>query len=140
MRHVTNLPSNHALMQDLTPFHFDPVSLLRQRVIMHYVCNTSEGSDVNEATFTFRVDEVLKAEFSTAAKARDRSAAQLLRDFMREFVQQQQEAADHDAWFRRQVQAGLDSANAGRLMPAAEVEAKFAARRAATRRRLEASE
>jgi predicted transcriptional regulator len=107
---------------------------------MHYVCNTSEGSDVSEATFTFRVDEVLKAEFSTAAKARDRSAAQLLRDFMREFVQQQQEAADHDAWFRRQVQAGLDSANAGRLMPAAEVEAKFAARRAATRRRLEASE
>lgn len=59
---------------------------------------------------------------------------------MREFVQQQQDATEHDAWFRRQVQAGLDSANAGRLVPAAEVEAKFAARRAATRRRLEASE
>lgn len=35
----------------------------------------------------------------------------------------QREAAEHDAWFRRQVQAGLDSANAGRLIPAAEVEA-----------------
>lgn len=94
---------------------------------------------MNEATFTFRVDEALKNEFATAAKARDRTGAQLLRDFMRAFVQQQ-EAADHDAWFRRQVQAGLDSANAGRGVPAAKVEAQFAARRAATRRRLEASE
>ncbi|MDX7096688.1 hypothetical protein GWQ43_20180 (plasmid) [Alcaligenes faecalis] len=95
---------------------------------------------MSEATFTFRVDEALKTEFSTAAKARDRSGAQLLRDFMREFVQQQQEAAEHDTWFRRQVQIGLDSANAGNLIPAAEVEARFAAKRAATRRRLEASE
>lgn len=95
---------------------------------------------MSEATFTFRVDEALKNEFSTAAKARDRTGAQLLRDFMRDFVQQQQEAAEHDAWFRHQVQTGLDSANAGRLVPAAEVEAKFAARRAATRRRLETSE
>lgn len=95
---------------------------------------------MSEATFTFRVDQALKNEFATAAKARDRTSAQLLRDFMREFVQQQQEAAEHDVWFRRQVQAGLESANAGRLVPAVEVEARFAARRAATRRRLEASE
>jgi len=94
---------------------------------------------MSEATFTFQVDEFLKTEFLTAAKARDRSGAQLLRDFMREFVQQQ-EAAEHDAWFRRKVRIGLDSANAGNLIPAAEVEAKFAAKRAATRRRLEASE
>ncbi len=95
---------------------------------------------MSEATFTFRVDQALKNEFATAAKARDRTSAQLLRDFMREFVQQQQEAVEHDVWFRRQVQAGLESANAGRLVPAVEVEARFAARRAATRRRLEASE
>ena len=44
----------------------------------------------------------------------------------------QQKAAEHDAWFRRQVQAGLDSANAGRLIPAAEVEARFAEKRATT--------
>ena len=95
---------------------------------------------MSEATFTFRVDESLKTEFATAAKAQDRSSAQLLRDFMRDFVRQQEEAASHDAWFRRQVQIGLDSANAGNLIPAAEVEAKFTAKRAATRRRLEASE
>lgn len=91
---------------------------------------------MSETTFTFRVEEDLKIEFSTAAKTRDRSAAQLLRDFMRDFVRQQQEAAGHDAWFRQQVQMGLDSANRGKLIPSADVEAKFAAKRAATRRRL----
>lgn len=94
---------------------------------------------MSQTTFTFRVDETLKTEFSTAAKNRDRNAAQLLRDFMRDFVRQQQETAEHDAWFRRQVQTGLDSANTGNLIPATEAEAKFAAKRAATRRRLEAS-
>ena len=93
---------------------------------------------MNETTFTFRVDEALKDQFSAAAKGRDRSGAQLLRDFMRDFVQQQQEVAEHDAWLRREVKIGLDSANAGHLIPADAVEAEFAARRAATRRKLEA--
>ena len=44
---------------------------------------------MSEATFTFRVDAGLKYEFSSAAKARDRTGAQLLRDFMRDFVKQQ---------------------------------------------------
>lgn len=95
---------------------------------------------MSNATITFRVDEELKVEFSTAAKSIDRTGAQLLRDFMRDFIKQQQEAAAHDAWFRHQVQIGLDSANAGNLIPAAEIEAEFAAKRAATRRRLEASD
>ena len=92
---------------------------------------------MSEATFTFRVDESLKDEFSSAAKARDRTGAQLLRDFMRDFVKQQHEAAEHDAWFRRQVQVGLDSANAGRLVAAEDVEAEFAKRRDETRRKLQ---
>lgn len=89
-----------------------------------------------ESTFTFRVDETLKTNFTTAARARDRTGAQLLRDFMREFVQRQQEAAEHDAWFRRQVQSGIDSANAGDLIPSDEVEAEAAAWRAETRRKI----
>lgn len=91
---------------------------------------------MSEATFTFRVDEELKNEFTTAAKSRDRTGAQLLRDFMRDFVRQQQEAAAHEAWFRQQVQIGLDSANAGDLIPAEEVEAEAVAWRAETRRKM----
>jgi len=91
---------------------------------------------MTEATFTFRVDETLKEEFATAAKARDRTGAQLLRDFMREFVQRQRDAAAHDAWFRQQVQVGLDAANAGDLLSSEEVEAEADAWRAETRRKL----
>ncbi|WP_043700977.1 hypothetical protein [Tepidimonas taiwanensis] len=94
---------------------------------------------MSESTFTFRVDPALKSAFAAAAKKLDRNAAQLLRDFMRDVVRQQQEAPAHDAWFRRAVQTGLDSANTGRLIPSAEVEARFSAKRAATRQRLEAA-
>lgn len=92
---------------------------------------------MSKINFTFQVDETLNKEFITAAKACDRSGAQLLRDFMRDFVRLQQEAAEHDSWFRRQVQIGLDSASAGNLVAAEEVEAEAEARRAETRRRLE---
>jgi len=91
---------------------------------------------MSDATFTFRVDEALKDEFAAAAKSSDRNAAQLLRDFMRNFVRQQQEAAEYDAWFRRQVQAAIDDPRPS--IPGEEVEAKFAAKREALRKRLNA--
>ena len=85
---------------------------------------------MTEATFTFRVDESLKQEFSNFAKDMDRSGAQLLRDFMRDFVKQQQEAASYDAWYQKQVQIGLDEANAGKLVPHEEVKSRFKEKRA----------
>lgn len=45
-------------------------------------------SSMAETTFTFRVDQHLKADFSDAAKRIDRRAAQVLRDFMRQFVRE----------------------------------------------------
>jgi predicted transcriptional regulator len=56
-----------------------------------------------ETTFTFRVDEDLKSAFTNAAKSHDRPGSQLLRDFMREYV----EKAEHDAWFRVEVEEAL---------------------------------
>lgn len=91
---------------------------------------------MSDATFTFRVDEDLKAEFASAAKARDRTGAQLLRDFMRHYVAQQQEAQDYDTWLIAKVEQSRASAEAGNLIPAADVETRFANRRAATRARL----
>ena len=93
-----------------------------------------------EATFTFRVEESLKKEFSSFAKDMDRSGAQLLRDFMRDFVKQQQEAASYDAWYQKQVQIGLDEANAGQLVPQEEVKSRFEAQRASLLAKLAAKE
>ena len=93
-----------------------------------------------EATFTFRVEESLKKEFSSFAKDMDRSGAQLLRDFMRDFVKQQQEAASYDAWYQKQVQIGLDEANAGQLVPQEEVKSRFEAKRASLLAKLASKE
>ena len=92
---------------------------------------------MSQATFTFRVDDELKRNFASVAKSLDRTGAQLLRDHMRDIVRRQRMAEEHDVWFREQVQVGLDSANAGRLMSNEDVEARFNARRADTRRRLD---
>ena len=95
---------------------------------------------MTEATFTFRVEESLKKEFSSFAKDMDRSGAQLLRDFMRDFVKQQQEAASYDAWYQNQVQIGLDEANAGQLVPQEEVKSRFEEKRASLLAKLAAKE
>ena len=46
-----------------------------------------------EESFNFRVDPKLKAEFQTATEAEDKPAAQVLRDFMRTYVERQRERA-----------------------------------------------
>jgi predicted transcriptional regulator len=62
---------------------------------------------MGETTFTFRVDDQLKEAFTKAARANDRPGSQLLRDFMRDYV----ERAEYDAWFRAEVEAGLREAD-----------------------------
>ena len=94
---------------------------------------------MSDTTFTFRVDETLKAEFANAAKARDRTGAQLLCDFMRSYVAQQKDTQQYDAWLESKIEQSRASARDGNLIPASDVEARFAARRAATRERLIAS-
>ncbi|ATO57807.1 hypothetical protein [Bartonella sp. 1-1C] len=56
-----------------------------------------------KTTFTFRVDDGLKNEFSKAAKAHDKSDAQLLQDYMRDIVKEQKEKSAYNLWFRDQV-------------------------------------
>lgn len=87
---------------------------------------------MTDATFTFRVEEDLKHAFASAARSKDRSGAQLLRDFMRDFVREQREAAEHDAWFKAQVRAGLKAADAGDVVSAEDVEAEALAWRKRT--------
>jgi len=90
---------------------------------------------MSEVSFTFRVDEELKAEFSKLAKEQDRTPAQLLRDYMRSLIKKKNEEAEYDAWFREQAQIGIEQANAGNTIPAEEVEKEAAAWREETRRK-----
>jgi predicted transcriptional regulator len=63
-----------------------------------------------DTTFTFRVDDDLKSAFAEAAKAQDRTGAQLLRDFMRDAVKRQG-IVEHDVWFRGEVEQALREAD-----------------------------
>ena len=49
---------------------------------------------MRESTFTIRVDDHLKEAFTEAARVSDRTGAQLIRDFMREYVQTAREKAE----------------------------------------------
>lgn len=93
---------------------------------------------MSKATYTFRVDAALKTAFSAAAKADGRTGAQLLRDFMRNYAMRQQKTTEYDAWLHAKIERSRASANTGNLVPAVEVDAKFAARRTALRRRIDA--
>ncbi|WP_175656953.1 CopG family ribbon-helix-helix protein [Burkholderia ambifaria] len=94
---------------------------------------------MSKATYAFRVDAALKTAFSAAAKVHDQTGAQLLRGFMRDYVMRQQKATEYDAWLQAKIERSRASANTGNLVPAVEVDAKFAARRSATRRRIDAA-
>jgi predicted transcriptional regulator len=83
-----------------------------------------------EAVFTLKLEPELRAAFIAAAAAVHRPASQLVREMMREFVQDQQKEPGYDEWFRAKVERGLEDVRAGRFVSQEEVEAKCAARRA----------
>jgi predicted transcriptional regulator len=84
-----------------------------------------------EAVFTMKLEPELRADFMAAARASHRPASQVLRELMREFVERQAAAREYDDYFRQKVDAGRASMRAGRGRSDDEVEAAFAARRAA---------
>jgi len=49
-----------------------------------------------EATFTICVDNQLKYAVTEAARASDRTGAQLIRSFMREYVESAREKAEYE--------------------------------------------
>jgi len=98
-----------------------------------------QEASMAETTITIRVDPELKTAFSRAAQARDRTDQDLLREFMQDFIESQRTDSEYEEWFRRQVQIGIDDADAGNLIPAEEVEAEFATLRANATRNLSRS-
>lgn len=64
-----------------------------------------------DAVFTVKVESDLRAAFIAEADAMHRPAAQLVRDYMRDFIAQRQAEREHDAWFRAQVEEGVRQAD-----------------------------
>jgi predicted transcriptional regulator len=54
---------------------------------------------------------------------------------MQDEIETQRTDSEYEQWFRRQVQIGIDAADAGDLIPGDEVEAEFGALRAGSVRK-----
>jgi predicted transcriptional regulator len=89
-----------------------------------------------ESTITIRVDDELKTAFARAAEAQNRTDEELLCEFMLDYIETQRTDSEYEQWFRRQVQIGIDAADAGEVIPAEEVEAEFASLRSVYPRKL----
>ena len=94
---------------------------------------------LKEAVFTMKLEPELRDAFMAEAEATHRPASQIVRELMRDFVLRQREAREYDAFLRDKVEAARASMQAGEGRPDEEVEARFAARRAAALRQAEAS-
>jgi predicted transcriptional regulator len=66
---------------------------------------------VADGTFTFRVDDELKAAFAEVAANQERTAAQLLRVLMKDAVHRDRELREHDRWFRGEIDQALGEAD-----------------------------
>jgi len=83
-----------------------------------------------EAVFTMKLEPELRAEFMAEAEASHRPASQILREFMREFVQRQRQARDYEEFMRDKVANAREQIRVGDYASDDDVEARFAARRA----------
>ena len=82
-----------------------------------------------EAVFTMKLEPKLRAEFMAAVEATDRPASQIVRDFMRDFIQDQREAKEYDAYLRSKVAAARSFMRSRKGRSNDQIEAKFAKRR-----------
>lgn len=82
-----------------------------------------------EAVFTMKLEADLRDTFMDAAAAEDRPASQVMRELMRSYIEQRQQARDYDEYLRRKVDLARASMHAGRGRSNAEVGAAFAAKR-----------
>jgi predicted transcriptional regulator len=77
-----------------------------------------------EVTYTLRLEEDLKEEFTAAAEAGHLKAAQVLRELMRRYVREQRAAAKREEAFELRVKRSLAAARRGELVDNEVVEAE----------------
>lgn len=79
-----------------------------------------------QAVFTMKLEPELRDAFMAAAERADRPASQVVREMMRDFIDQDRE---YLAFLQRKVDRALSDVAAGRLSSQEEVEADMNARR-----------
>ena len=86
-----------------------------------------------EAVFTMKLEPELRDAFMAEAEASHRPASQVVRELMREFSERHRQAREYDAVLRAKGETAREQIASGKVASDADVEARFAARRAALR-------
>lgn len=84
-----------------------------------------------QAVFTMKLEPELRENFMAEAAGEDRPASQVMRELMRGYIEQRRQSREYDDYLREKVEAGRASMRAGLGRSNDEVEATFAAKRAA---------
>ncbi|BBD01211.1 MULTISPECIES: antitoxin of toxin-antitoxin stability system [Sphingobium] len=87
-----------------------------------------------DALFTMKLEADLRDDFMAEASALHRPASQVLRELMRGFIHEQREKRSYQAFLETKVGNARAAIAAGDSLTDEEVEAQFAARRAAATR------
>lgn len=82
-----------------------------------------------KAVFTMKLDAELRDMFMAEAAADDRPAAQVVRELMRNYIEQRRQAREYDIYLRRKVEVARADKAAGRVFSNEEIEAEFSAAR-----------
>jgi hypothetical protein len=81
-----------------------------------------------EAVFTMKLEPELRDAFMAEAAEEDRSASQIVRELMREFVSEKRRQRDYGDFYRRKIERARKSIDAGLGRSDEEVRADFDAR------------
>jgi predicted transcriptional regulator len=100
----------------------------------------SEPVMPKEAVFTMKLEPELRAAFMAEAEASHRPASQVVRELMREFIERQRQAREYDAFLRAKLDVARAQIASGQVASSADVEARFAARRAALQERADVAD
>lgn len=82
-----------------------------------------------DAVFTMKLEAELRADFMAVVASEDRPASQVVRELMRDYIEQHRQAHEYDDYLQRKVEAGRASMRAGLGRSNDDVEVEFAARR-----------
>ena len=82
-----------------------------------------------EAVFTMKLEPELRAEFMAEAEAEHRPASQIMRELMRNFINNQREEREYNDFLKQKIETARHSMQAGRGRLNEDVEAKFSAKR-----------
>jgi len=82
-----------------------------------------------EAVFTLKLEPELRADFMAEAALEDRPASQVVRELMRDYIQQRRQLRGYGEYLRSKVEAGRASMRAHIGKSNDEVETVFAAKR-----------